>query len=91
MPATWPEGPTVAAVFDWEAVADLAATAKNDAGTDQVADAVYKGIGTELDALYILERPSLNERNPPTKARGGVPVIVRANANRTVSLPKNHR
>ena len=41
---------------------------------------MYKGIGVELDALNILERPPANEWNPPTKTRGGAPDIVWAEA-----------
>lgn len=80
LPATWAEGPTLPAVFDSEAVADLTAVVAADTDTDRAADAVHKGIGVELDALYVLARPPTNEWNPPTETRGGAPVIVLAGA-----------
>ena len=39
LPASWPEGPTLAAQFDWEVVADVTAVAAGDTDTDRAADA----------------------------------------------------
>ena len=76
LPPTWPEGPTVPANVNWAAVQVVTEETSDDASTATAADAVYRGAGAELGTRYALERPPDSAWNPPTKARGGKPVIV---------------